>query len=66
MIEITSVAKITKDGKGLVVEGHSDIECKKGLIAAEMSGVLNELWRADRDAFSEAMDMFMEYGAYEK
>lgn len=60
MIEITSTAKNTKDGKGWVVDGHTIVESKKDLIPAEMSGVLIEMWRADRDAFIEAMDMFME------
>lgn len=60
MIEITIIAKDTKDGKGCVIDGHTNIEAKKDLIAAEMSGVLVALWRANRDAFIEAMDMFME------
>ena len=61
MIEITSIAKPTKDGKGWVIDGHTNMETKKDLIAAEMSGILNELWRADKDAFIEAMDIFVEY-----
>lgn len=60
MIEITSVAKNTKDGKGWVIDGHINIETKKQFQAAEMSVVLIEMWHADRDAFIEAMDMFME------
>ena len=60
MIEITSTAKNTKDNKGWVIQGHINIETKKQFIAAEMSGALIEMWHADRDAFIEAMDMFME------
>lgn len=60
MIEITSTARDTKDGKGWVIDGHTTINSKKGLIAAEMSGVLIEMWHASKDAFIEAMDMFME------
>lgn len=60
MIEITSVAKNTKDGKGWVIDGRTNIETKSDLLPAEMSGVLIEMWHADKDAFIEAMDMFME------
>ena len=60
MMAIISSAKNTKDGKGWVIDGHINIESKKGLIAAEMAGVLLEMWHADKDAFIEAMDMFME------
>lgn len=60
MIEITSTARNTKDGKGWVIDGHTCINSTKGLIAAEMSGVLVEMWHADKNAFIEAMDTFME------
>ena len=60
MIEITSTARNTKDGKGWVIDGHTSIKSKRGHMAAEMAGVFVALWRADKDAFVEAMDMFME------
>lgn len=60
MIKITSTARKTTDNKGWLIDGHTKIETEKGLIAAEMTGVLIEMWHADRDAFIEAMDTFME------
>ena len=60
MIEITSAARNTKDGKGWVIDGYINIESNKELIAAEMSGVFIETFRSNKDAFVEAMDMFME------
>lgn len=60
MIEITCTAKETKCGNGWVIDGHTQIESKKEHIPAEMAGVFTALWRADNDAFVEAMDMFME------
>lgn len=60
MIKITSTAKNTKDNKGWVIDGHTTIESNKGHIAAEMTGVLIEMWHADKGAFMQAMDMFIE------
>ena len=61
MIKITTTAKNTKDGEGWVIDGHTEIETRKEFVAAEMSGILIEMWRANKEAFCEAMDIFMEY-----
>lgn len=61
MIEITCTAKDTKCDKGWILDGHTQIESKKEHIPAEMAGIFIALWRADKDAFIEAMDMFMEH-----
>ena len=39
---------------------EAGVETKSNLLPAEMSGILIEMWRADKEAFIEAMDMFME------
>ena len=60
MIEITATTKDAKCGERWVIDGHANIVSKKEHIAAEMTAVFIELWKADKNAFIEAMDMFME------
>ena len=60
MIEITSTARNTKDGKGWVIDGQIRIETKKELIAAEMAGILAELFKANKEAFFEALGISLD------
>ena len=59
MITITCTTKKRRDGS-IEIKGHTEIDAHKELLPFEMAGIFNEMWKADKEAFIDATDEFME------